>query len=302
MIQSLDELRTRVLEKPPCSLAVADPTGAPTLRAVATADEIGLARAILVGDGDRIRGCLDELGLEAGRFEIVDRTSAEDIARIAVRLVRSGAASVLMKGALKTSTIMHAVLDRNAGLRSGRLLSDVFLFPFGRKRPRLIGLTDGGVTPTPDVDQKARILVNAVRTFHALGHARPRVAVLSAVETPSELFPASLEAVELVEMWRGDGFPDCVVDGPLAMDLALSEEAAALKGVESEVAGRADILLFPNAEAANITAKALEYTVPLDPAHVVVGGSAPILIPARAERAEARLNAIALGCWMASRV
>ena len=111
----------------------------------------------------------------------------------------------------------------------------MFLFPFGREEPRLVGLTDGGVTPEPDVGQKARILVNAVRTFHALGHARPRVAILSAVETPSEQFPASLEAVELVEMWRGGGFPDCVVDGPLAMDLALSEEAAALKGVESEV-------------------------------------------------------------------
>jgi phosphate butyryltransferase len=180
-------------------------------------------------------------------------------------------------------------------------LSDVFLFPYGRADSRLVGITDGGVNPQPDADVKARILVNAVGTFHALGCDRPRVAILSAVESPSEVFPASLHAVELVEMWRRGDFPDCVVDGPLALDLALSGDAVRLKGVESEVAGRADILLFPNAEAANITAKAVEYTVPLDPAHVVVGGTAPILIPSRSESAGARLNAMALGCWMASR-
>ena len=104
-----------------------------------------------------------------------------------------------------------------------------------------MGITDGGVNPRPDVDQKAHILVNAVRTFHALGCACPHVAILSAVETPSELFPASLEAVELVELWRRGGFPECVVDGPLAFDLALSSEAAQLKGVDSRVAGRAGV-------------------------------------------------------------
>ena len=301
MIGSLEELRHLVVGEETRRVAVADASGEPTLRAVCAADDAGLARSILVGEAGVIRARLVEIGEEPDRFEILDRPTPEDSARVAVRLVRSGAADVLMKGALQTSTLLHAVLDRDAGLRSDRLLSDVFLFPYGKETSRLVGITDGGVNPLPDVDQKARILVNAVRTFHALGCETPRVAVLSAVETPSELFPASLEAVELVELWRRGGFPDCVVDGPMALDLALSEEAAALKGVESDVAGRADILLFPGAEAANITAKAIEYTVPVEPAHVVVGGAAPILIPSRSESAEARLNAMALGCWMAGR-
>lgn len=301
MIRSLEELRDLLAEEPPRRVAVADATGIPTLQAACAADELGLARSILVGGEEVIRQRLAELGIEPDRFEILDRPAADDAARVAVRLVRSGGADVLMKGALQTSTLLHAVLDRDDGLRSGQLLSDVFLFPFGGPHPRLVGITDGGVNPRPDVAGKARILLNAVRTFRALGCETPRVAVLSAVETPSARFPASVDAVELAEMWRRGEFPDCVVDGPLALDLALSPEAAALKGVDSDVAGRADILLFPGAEAANITAKALEYVVPLDPAHVVVGGSAPILIPSRSESAAARLNAMALGCWMAGR-
>jgi phosphate butyryltransferase len=126
----------------------------------------------------------------------------------------------------------------------------------------------------------------------------PRVAILSAVETPTPTFPASEDAAQLQGMWERGEFKDCIVGGPLAMDLALSEVASALKGVESPVAGAADVLLFPTLEAANIAAKAIEYVVPIEPAHVVVGGSAPVLIPSRSESAEARLNGIALGCWL----
>ncbi len=299
MIRSLSELRARAAEEGTRTLAIADPTGEPTLRAADEARRAGIARSVLVGDEARVRERLDRLGIGVGDFEFVAARDEDETAHLAVRLVRCGAADVLVKGALTTSVLMRAALDREDGLRSGRILSDVFLFPFGPPDDsRLVGITDGGVTPRPTLDQKAQILVNGVRMFRALGLARPRVAILSAVEKAAPAFPASEDAQSLQRMWEAGEFADCIVGGPLAMDLALSAEAARLKGVDSPVAGAADLLVFPSLEAANIAAKAIEYTVPVEPAHAVVGGSAPILIPSRAETAEARLNAIALGCWL----
>jgi phosphotransacetylase len=298
-IRSLEELRERAATGPMRVVAVAGPEGAPTLRSVGAAFEAGLARALLVGDAEATAGRLKALRIDADGCEIIDARDDADAARIAVRLVRAGAADILMKGTLKTSELMHAVLDRSAGLRSGRLLSDVFLFPHSaRGRQRLVGITDGGVTPFPTLEQKAQILANAVSLFHAIGVRRPRVALLSAVESPSPAFPASEDALSLQRMWEGGAFGACEVGGPMAMDLALSAEAARLKGYESTVAGKADVLVLPTLEAANIAAKAIEYAVPLEPAHVVVGGAAPILIPSRSESARARLNGIALGCWL----
>ena len=299
MIRSLPDLRAAAAGVGTRTVAVADPTGAPTLHAVEAARRMGIARAVLVGDQGRIRESLGKCGIAADGFDIVHAADEAEVARLAVRLVRTGAAHVLMKGSLKTSDLMHAALDRDEGLRAGRILSDVFLFPFGHGGGgRLVGITDGGVTPLPTLDQKAQILSNAVWLFQLLGVRRPRVAILSAVETPSPTFPASEDAAELQRMWEDGQFEDCIVAGPLAMDLALSGEAARLKGFESPVAGEADVLLFPSLEAANIAAKTVEYVAPLEPAHVVVGGRAPILIPSRSESSEARLNGIALGCWL----
>lgn len=299
MIRSLPELRAHAADGATRKIVVADATGEPTLRAVAAAHRLGIARSVLVGHEDRTRKRLRECSISPDGFEFVDAGAEEDIARLAVRLVRSGGADVLMKGSLKTSALMHAALDRGAGLRTGRMLSDVFLFPFDAAGPgRLVGITDGGVTPSPTLDQKSHILMNAVGLFRRLGVIRPRVAILSAVEVPSPKFPASEDAAELQGMWERGEFEDCVVGGPLAMDLALSPEACRLKGVESPIEGVADVLLFPTLEAANIAAKAIEYVAPVEPAHVVVGGSAPVLIPSRSESAEARLNGIALGCWL----
>jgi phosphate butyryltransferase len=299
-VRSFAELRERVALKPPRVVAVAGPEGEPTLRSVEAACAAGIARCILVGDAGRTLQRLEALGIGDDGCEVVHARDEAAAARLAVRLVRAGAADILMKGSLRTSTLMQAALDRSAGLRSGRLLSDVFLFPFhSRGRERLVGITDGGVTPHPTLEQKAQILANAVELFHGLGVRRPRVAVLSAVEAATPTFPASEDALALQRMWEEGAFAACEVGGPLAMDLALSTKAARLKGLASPVAGKADVLLFPTLEAANITAKAIEYVVPVEPAHAVVGGSAPILIPSRSESAEARLNGIALGCWLA---
>jgi phosphate butyryltransferase len=235
-------------------------------------------------------------------FQFVHRPGERAAAEMAVALVRAGDADLLLKGAVSTPELIRAVLDRESGLRSGRLLSDVFLIEYGSPGPaRLVGITDGGVTPVPDLEQKEAILRNAVHVFHSLGVDEPRVAVLSGTEKPTPKLPGSMDAARLAAMHQAGAIQQCVVDGPLAMDLALSAEAAALKGVESPVAGRADILLFPTLEAANITAKAIQYWTSQDPGHVVVGATSPVLIPSRAESARARLNAIALGSLLAGR-
>ena len=161
-----------------------------------------------------------------------------------------------------------------------------------------MGITDGGINLAPDLSAKGQILQNALEVFRALGYDRPRVAVLSAVEKVNANLPSTVDAAELARQGKEGRFGPCEVAGPLAMDLAVSAESARRKGVESPVAGRADILLFPNIEAANITAKAIQYMVPFEPGHVVVGAAAPVLIPSRAESAQAKVNAVAVGRLM----
>jgi phosphate butyryltransferase len=302
MIRSLRELREQASRLSPKTIAVAAASSEHTLRAVGEARRRGWADAVLVGDEAVIRSRLESLELEPDGFDIVHRPGEREAAAAAVELVRAGEADILLKGAVSTAVLIQAVLERGTGLRTGRLLSDVFLIDYaGRGTGRLVGITDGGINPTPDVRQKEAILRNAVNVYHALGAEEPRVAVLSATEQPTARLQGSMDALRLVESHVAGEIRDCVVDGPLAMDLALSAEAAVLKGVESPVAGRADILLFPTLEAANITAKAVQYWTSQDPGHVVVGAAVPVLIPSRAESARARLNAIALGSLIAER-
>jgi phosphate butyryltransferase len=300
MIRTLRELREQASSMPPRTIAVADAEADLTLQAVAEAHRLGWAEAILVGDESAIRRRLEAMELAPDGFQFVHRPGKHAAAETAVALVRGGDADLLLKGAASTPELIRAVLDPESGLRTGRLLSDVFLIEYTGPGPaRLVGITDGGITPVPDFEQKEAILLNAVQVFHALGVDEPLVAVLSGTEKPTPKLPGSMDAERLAAMHQAGAFRQCVVDGPLAMDLALSAEAAALKGIESPVAGKADILLFPTLEAANITAKAIQYWTFQDPGHVVVGASAPVLIPSRAESARARLNAIALGLLLA---
>jgi phosphate butyryltransferase len=302
MIRSLHELREHASRLSPRTIAVAQAAADHTLRAVGEARRRGWANAVLVGDEAVIGRRLESLELDLDGLDIVHRTGEREVVEAAVELVRAGEADILLKGAVSTSVLMHAVLDRDAGLRTGGLLSDVFLIDYtGSGAGRLVGITDGGINPAPDVRKKEAILRNAVHVFHALGVEKPRVAVLSGTEKPTPELQGSMDAAQLAKMHVAGHIEQCVVDGPLALDLALSAEAAALKGFESPVAGRADILLFPTLEAANITAKAIQYWTSRDPGHVVVGAAVPVLIPSRAESALARLNAIALGSLLAER-
>lgn len=280
-------------------VAVAWATGTETLKAAADARSLGLAEPILVGPAPRIRETLEAIGENPGDFELHGSPDPAAAAATCVSLIRAGEASVLLKGALPTSAVMHAVLQPETGLRTGELLSDVFIFDYGSGEDRrIVGITDGGVVPRPDVDQKERILRNAVASFHALGVERPAVALLAAVETVSDLFPSTSHAAELVRRIGERGVSGFDVDGPLAVDLALSRQAAEMKGFDSKIAGRADVLLFPDLESANMSAKSVEYVAGLEPAHCIIGATAPVLIPSRSENSGARLSSLAFGALL----
>ncbi len=295
-VRSLEDLRRRARALPTRIVVIAAAQDEVALEAAAVAEDEGLARCILVGDQHRIEAVLWDLDRDPRGFQIVNRQELHEAVATAVELVRGGEGHILMKGKVTTGDLMRQVLHRDRGLRTGSLLSDVFLFDSPLPgESRLMGITDGGINLLPDLEAKAEILRNALTVFRALDYERPRVAVLSAIERVNPDLQSTLDAVELARMGREGLFGACEVEGPLAMDLALSEESARRKGVESKVAGKADVLLFPNIESANITAKAIQYMVPFEPGHAVVGAAVPVLIPSRAETARAKVNAVALG-------
>ncbi len=298
-VPSLDILRQKARALPTRIVVIAAAQDDVALEAAAQAEADGLARCILVGDSHKIEAILWDLGRDPKDYQIVNRQELHEGVAAAVELVRTGQGHILMKGKCTTGDLLREVLHRERGLRTGRLLSDVFLFDSPLPgEPRLMGITDGGINLAPDLVAKAGILHNALDVFRALDYEKPRVAVLSAIEKVNPDLPSTVDAAELARMGREGEFGSCVVEGPLAMDLAVSAESAKRKGLESMVAGAADILLFPNIESANITAKAIQYMVPFEPGHVVVGAAAPVLIPSRSESVEAKVNAVAVGRLM----
>ncbi len=286
----------------PLPVVVAGAENETALTAVAHARRKRFADAVLVGGEAGIRSRLAALGEDPARYRIVPAATDAEAARRAVALVRAGEGAVLMKGRIKTGDLLHAVLDRAEGLREGRLLSDVLVaeHPLSEEA-RLVGVTDGGVNVAPSLAQKKEILANAVALFRRLGHPRPKVACLCAVETVTPAMPHTVEAQALAEANAAGELGDCVVSGPLALDNALSEDAARAKGIDHPVAGRADILLVPTIETGNALGKAFTYLAKKPVAHVIVGAKAPVLIPSRVERAEDKLCSIALGIVCATR-
>ncbi len=270
------------------------------LGAAVLARRRGLAEVILVGDRDALAARLRELGEDPASWDLRSASDDADAARRAVALVRGGEASILMKGRLSTSELLRAVLDRADGLRTGQLLSDVLVaeHPLANP-PRLIGVTDGGINVAPTLAQKRAIIENAAALFRRLGHVRPRVACLCASAMVSEAMPHTVDAAALASLNATGQLTGCLVSPPLALDSALSPEAAELKGIDHPVAGRADLLLVPDIETGNALGKAFTWLARARVAHVVVGARAPVLIPSRVEGAEDKLLSIALGVMAA---
>jgi phosphate butyryltransferase len=295
-LSSLDGVLETARRRGPFTVVVACGHDPAALNAIAMAEEQDLARAILVGDPGLIGPAIGALPSRLKNAEIVDAPDEESSVNRAVELVRTGAGQILLKGKTQTGTLLHAVLDRENGLRTGRLLSDAFLFEYPTKDgTRLICITDGGINLQPDLIAKRQILENAVTLYHKLGYARPRVAVLSAVETVIPGHGPSLDAAALARMAHCGQIADCEVEGPLSLDLSVSPEAAEKKGHSGDVAGRADILLCPDIISANLLAKSTTYFARYRLAHVIMGATAPVLIPSRSDKPEAKLLSIALG-------
>jgi phosphate butyryltransferase len=295
-IHTFDDLLAAAAALSEQRILVALPSNRDTFEAIHAAATHLKTRFLLVGDEQTIRRAMAELMVPERAVSFHHHPGPADALNCCVDLLRKGDADIFMKGSVDTGTMMRAVFDETSGLRTGRLFSDVFLteVPF-RPGNKFLMITDGGLTPAPDLKEKIGLIANAVAVAHALGNPLPRVAILSATEQVSAALPSTMDAAILSKMNERGQIPGCLVDGPLALDNAFSMEAAREKKIESKVAGMADILVAPSIEAANALAKSTTYFAGWRLAHVIVGGKVPILIPSRADRADAKLLSIALG-------
>ncbi len=274
-------------------MSVAAPEEPAVLAAVRTACDLGLVAPILCGDQHQIERCAADAGIALQDMRIEECVDAAAAARRAVSLVAAGEAEMVMKGLVDTAVLLGAVLDKESGLRSGRVLSHLAIFELAGY-PRPLGLTDAAMNIAPDLETKTAILENAVAAFHRLGYAEPRVAVLAAKEKVNPKMPATVDAAALAEANRNGTISGCLVDGPFALDNAVDADAAVTKGIDSPVAGCADILLVPTIESGNVLYKALAFLTESRHAGVVVGARAPIVLTSRADSMEAKLDSIAL--------
>ena len=282
----------------PARIACAGPEDPESLQALRMAADAGIVQPLAVGNRTAIQACAAGLGIALDGFEFEDVTGAEQVARRATEIVNSGQADLLMKGRVPTKTIMVAALNHRSGLRSGRIFSHVSLFDAPLlKRP--VAMTDPAVNIKPNLTQKIEIIRNAVEVMRRLGLERPRVAMLAAIENVQlPAMPATLDARLIERMAESGELGDIIVQGPLALDDAVSPEVVRAKNIGGTVAGNADILVAPEIETANVLYKAITCFAGLEGASIVVGGTAPIVVPGRADTIRMKLLSIALGVIM----
>jgi phosphotransacetylase len=277
----------------PVPTAVAHPCEASALAGAVDAARQGLIEPILVGPVARIEETARAAGIDLTGLRVVDSPHSHASAQKAVELVRSGAAALLMKGSLHTDELMAAVVARETGLRTGRRLSHVFVMDVPTYHKVLL-VTDAAINIAPTLEDKVDICQNAIDLAVALGLERPKVAILAAVETVTSKMPATLDAAALCKMAERGQIKGALLDGPLAFDNAISREAAATKGIRSEVAGDPDILLVPDLEAGNILAKQLSFLAHADSAGLVLGARVPIILTSRADSVRSRIASCAV--------
>jgi phosphate butyryltransferase len=292
MYRNIDQINKAARQTSPVRLAIAAAEDTEVLEAVKTAHLDGLVEPILIGNPNSIEEILDSINYQ---FEgkIVSVRGQEEAARKAMALIAEGQADLPMKGLLSTKSILKALLASEYGLRQDRLLSLVTLV-YLEKEDRIVLLTDAGMNIAPDLEKKVEIINNAIEVARFLGIDKPKVAPLAAVETVNPAMPATIEAALLSKMADRGQIKGALIDGPLALDNAISLEAATHKGIDGPVAGRADILLVPDIEAGNILYKALVYYAGLPSASLVYGARVPLVITSRADSAETKYNSIAL--------
>ena len=284
---------------PPTPTAVAHPCDESSLRGAVDAAKAGLITPILVGPAARIREVARKAGLDIAGYTIVDADFSEDSAAKAVAEVRAGRAQALMKGSLHTDELMSAVVKRETGLRTARRISHCFVMDVpGHPEPLII--TDAAVNIFPTLKDKVHIVQNAIDLAHDLGAPEVRVAILSAMETVNPDVPSTIEAAALCKMADRKQITGAFLDGPFALDNAISPEAAKIKKLDSKVAGRANVLVVPDLEAGNMLAKSLTFLAGADAAGIVLGARVPIILTSRADSLIARLASCAVAALVAA--
>ncbi|MCL2620639.1 MAG: bifunctional enoyl-CoA hydratase/phosphate acetyltransferase [Defluviitaleaceae bacterium] len=269
--------------------------GAPyVMEAANEATKLGIAKMILVGDESKIGQIAHEKGIDLSLFEVVNEPDPVMACKTAVSLVSSGKVSSLMKGDIDTSTVMRAALDKETGLRTGKKLSHMAAFETEGYHKMLFA-TDCAINIAPDFDTKVDIIENAVAALQNLGINKPKVALMAAKETVDDKMPVTQEWAKIVELHKsGERMQGCIVDGPLALDNAISEDACRIKGINSPVGADADILVAPTIEAGNMLYKCLSFITKAKNGGVVLGAKRPIVLTSRADTAESKLISIAL--------
>ncbi|PET17150.1 phosphate butyryltransferase [Bacillus cereus] len=297
----LEYLIDQAAGKPKKTVAVAVAEDHEVIEAVAKAIKLQLAQFRLYGNQEKIMGMLQEHGLQTSEHvEVIAAMSSAEAAELSVKAVRNGEADVLMKGNIPTANILKAVLNKEWGLRKGSVLSHVAAFEV-QNYDRLIFVTDAAMNIAPDVTQKAAIIQNTVEVAQAIGIDLPKVAPIAAVEVVNPAMQATIDAAMLTQMNRRGQIKDCIVDGPLALDNAVSQIAAEHKDIVSDVAGKADILLVPTIEAGNVLYKSLVYFADAKVGAMIAGAKAPIVLTSRADSAETKVYSLALAVATASK-
>lgn len=297
LITSLDQVMELARTEPVRTVAVAVAEQESVLAAVREAVSADLARPLLFGHQEAISRQAEAVGLDLAQVEIRHQPDDLHAAAEAVRAVHEGRADILMKGHLHTDDFLRALLHKEHGLRTGSIMSHVFVLETAG-RGKLTFVTDGAMNIAPTLETKADIILNAVYLANVFGVECPKVGVLAAVEVVNPAMPATLDAGALHAMAHRRQFPNCQVDGPFALDNAISPQAAQLKGIGGDVAGDCDILICPDIEAGNILAKAFTFLAGGKVAGVLVGAAAPVVLTSRADSAEAKLSSLAVAVLM----
>ena len=297
--EKYDRLIVAAQKEATIKVAVAHPCDEVSLRGVMEAKRLGLIDPILVGPVERIRGVASQGGIDIGAVDITPSEHSHDSAAKAVQLVTAGKVEALMKGSLHTDELMGAVVSRESGIRTARRISHCFVMDVpGHADPLII--TDAAVNIAPDLDEKVDIVQNAIDLAHAMGFPEVRVAILSAMETVTSKAPSTIEAAALCKMAERGQITGALLDGPLALDSAISPEAAAIKKIASPVAGRANVLVVPDLEAGNMLAKSLSFLAGAEAAGIVLGARVPIILTSRADSLISRLASCAVAVLVAA--
>lgn len=299
MFRTLAEMVEAAKALGPVRIAVAAGHSPECIEALKRASEMKLAEGIFIGDAKKIWSLADEAGYEIPAHQVLNEPNDVEAARRAVAMVRDGSADLLMKGKIGTAELVRVVLDRESGLRTGRLLSQVIVFEVPGIR-RLMLMTDAAINIAPTLAQKAELCRNAIEVAHAIGIEKPNVALLCALELVNPEMPATVDAAALVVMNRRGQIQGAYLEGPIALDAPLSRFAAECKNIDSPIVENTDIFIAPDIEAANILYRAILYFARGESGGIVVGAKVPLILLSRAESPETKIRSIALAMHTAA--